>query len=34
MSPFRGSDLKSVLSVGFDLAFDLHPAKLVLSFDL
>ena len=34
MSPFRGSDLKSVLSVGFDLAFDLPPAKRVLSFDL
>ena len=33
MSPFRRSDLKSVLGVGFDLAFDLHPAKRVLSFD-
>ena len=26
--------MKSVLGVGFDLAFDLHPAKRVLSFDL
>lgn len=34
MSPFWGSHLKSVLGVGFDLAFELHPAKLVLSFDL
>lgn len=34
MSPFWGSHLKSVLGVGFDLAFDLHPAKRVLSFDL
>ncbi|UZQ70265.1 hypothetical protein OQE50_24120 (plasmid) [Enterobacter kobei] len=26
--------MKSVLGVGFDLAFELHPAKRVLSFDL